>query len=95
MRANASFLAGLRGCLVEHTFWFVFIWLLPLGLVRAGQFPRNWRWAAGVAFCGALFLGAYNNAGGNTTRALFNVAGPLLSLSAAMFLTNCKPARDS
>jgi hypothetical protein len=31
-------------------------------------------------------MGAYNNAGDNTTRALFNVAGPILSLSAAIFL---------
>jgi hypothetical protein len=31
-------------------------------------------------------MGAYNNARDNTTRALFNVAGPILSLSAAIFL---------
>jgi hypothetical protein len=31
-------------------------------------------------------MGAYNNALGNTTRALFNIAGPILSLSAATFL---------
>ncbi len=79
-------LAGLRECLFNHTFWYVFIWLLPLGILRLRRLPRPWVMASGVAFFGALALGAFNNAGGNTTRALFNVAGPVLSLSAALFL---------
>jgi hypothetical protein len=40
-----------------------------------------------VTFSLALILGGYNNALGNTTRAFFNIAGPLLSLAAAVFLT--------
>lgn len=88
MRATAGFLSGLRGCVLDHTFWYVFIWLLPLGLARLSRLPRSWVWASAVAFCGALVLGAYNNAVGNTTRALFNVAGPILSLSAAVFLSS-------
>jgi hypothetical protein len=90
MRANASFLTGLRGCLTDHTFWYVFIWLLPVGLMGIRRIPRDWMMAAAVAFTGALFLGAYNDAGGNTTRALFNISGPILSLSAAMFLVGSK-----
>jgi len=88
MRSDHGFLAELWGCLTDHTFFYVFIWLLPLGLVRLRRMP--WPWVAGtaVAFCGALLLGAYNNAEGNTSRALFNVAGPLLSLSTATFLTD-------
>jgi hypothetical protein len=39
-------------------------------------------------------MGAYNNALGNTTRALFNVAGPILSLSAAVFLADPTRASD-
>jgi len=90
MRASHSFLAGLRGCLLDHTFWYAFIWLLPLGALRLRRLPRPWVLATAVAFCGALALGAYNNAGGNTARALFNVAGPLLSLSVGIFLTSSK-----
>jgi hypothetical protein len=90
MSAGGGFLAGLRGCLLDHTFWYVFIWLLPLGLVRLRRLPRPWVLASAVAFGGALVLGAYNNAAGNTTRALFNVAGPLLSLSTAMFIAGPK-----
>ncbi len=89
---SAGFLTGMRGCILNHGFWFIFIWLLPLGMVRLGRLPRPWVLATAVAFCGALVMGAYNNAGGSTSRALFSVAGPILSLSAAVFLagTECQ-----
>ncbi len=90
MHSGGGLLAGLRDCLLNHTFWYVFVWLLPLGIPRLHRLPLPWVVASGMAFCGALVLGAYNNAGGNTARALFNVAGPILSLSAAMFLSESK-----
>jgi hypothetical protein len=34
----------------------------------------------------ALAMGAYDDALGNATRAVFSAAGPLLSLSVALFL---------
>ena len=93
MHASSNFLGGLMGCLLDREFWYTFLWLLPLGVLRLRHLPRPWVVATAVAFSGALFLGAYNNAGGNTARALFNVAGPLLSLAAAIFLTNAKGSR--
>jgi len=93
MHAGGGFLTGLRGCLFDHTFWFVFVWLLPLGVLGLHMLPKPWVIAAAVAFSGALFLGAYNNAGDNTARALFNIAGPLLSLSVAIYLTRSKEAK--
>ncbi len=87
MHAGVGFVAGLRGCIFNHTFWYVFAWLLPLGILRLRRLPLPWVVASGAAFCAALALGAYNDAGGNATRALFSVAGPILSLSAAMFMT--------
>jgi hypothetical protein len=86
VHVGRGLLHGLRGCILDDTFWYVFIWLLPLGLLRLRRLPTPWVLATAVAFCGALGMGASNNAGGNTTRALFNVAGPILSLSAAIFL---------
>jgi hypothetical protein len=86
VHVDAGFLTGLRGCILDGTFWYVFAWLLPLGILRWRRLPWAWVLATAVAFAGALVLGAYNNAAGNTTRALFNVAGPMLSLSAAIFL---------
>jgi hypothetical protein len=90
MRASEGFMNGLRACLLDHTFWFIFIWLLPLGLLRLRRLPRPWVLASAVAFCGALALGAYHNALGNVARALFSVSGPILSLSAAIYLAGPK-----
>jgi hypothetical protein len=94
MHVDVGFLAGLRGCILDHTFWYVFIWLLPLGILRLRRLPLPWVLASGMVFCGALTLGAYNNAAGNATRALFNVAGPILSLSTAIFLAGPDSAND-
>ena len=79
------FRATLR-CLTVHEFWLTFGWLLPLGLLRIRRMDRRWVWATLGTFLLALLLGGYNNALGNTTRAFFNIAGPLLSLGAAEFL---------
>jgi hypothetical protein len=89
---SVGFFHGLLRSLMAHEFWFTFIWLLPLGLLginrRTNHFDRRWLWATSATFLLALLFGAYNNAQGNTARALFNIAGPLLSLSAAALLTN-------
>jgi len=88
MRADAGFLRGLLGCCLDHTFWYIFGWLLPLAALRLTRLPRPWVWGSALTFLLALFMGAYNSALGNTSRALFNVAGPILSLSAAVFLVD-------
>ena len=92
MRSGSGFLAGLWNCLIDHTSWYVFIWLLPLGLVRLSRLPRAWILASLLAFSGALTLGAYHNAMGNVARPLFSVAGPILSLSTALFLVGPRAA---
>jgi hypothetical protein len=85
--ARVGFFHALLRCLTAREFWFVFIWLMPLGLVRIGHMDRRWVWATSGALLLALLLGAYNDALGNTARAFFNISGPLLSLSAADLLT--------
>jgi hypothetical protein len=85
-----GYLVAFLRCVTDRTFWYVFVWLLPLGLLRLRRLPRPWVVAAALAFGAALVLGAYNDARGNTTRALFNVAGPILSLSVAVLLTEPK-----
>ena len=66
MHADHGFLAGLWRCVFDHTFYYIFIWLLPLGLVRLRRFPRPWIVACHcLAFCGALALGAYITPGAN------------------------------
>ncbi len=86
--SQVGFLHALLRCLRAREFWYTFIWLLPLGLLRLNRLDRRWVWATAATFLLALLLGAYNDALGNTARALFNISGPLLSLSAAVLLTN-------
>jgi hypothetical protein len=85
-----GFLHSLLLNLTAREFWYTFIWLLPLGLLGLNRMDRRWIWATAAAFVLALLFGAYNDATGNTARAFFNIAGPMLSLSAASFLTRPK-----
>lgn len=88
--AGVGFLRATLHCLTAHEFWFTFGWLLPLGLVRIRRMDRRWVWATFATFLLALIFGGYDNALGNTTRAFFNITGPLLSLAAADLLTSLK-----
>jgi len=80
------FLASLFRCLRAREFLFTFSWLLPLGMFRLRRLPRAWVVGTACAAIAALAMGAYDDALGNTTRAVFSACGPLLSLSAAVFL---------
>jgi len=92
MSSGAGFFAALRACLLNRTFAYVFIWLLPLGCWRLNRLPQSWVLGSAVAVCGAFALGAYHDAGDNAARPLFSIAGPLLSLSAAIFLSGSSGA---
>lgn len=88
------YLSGLAGCLIARESFYVFGWLLPLGVWRLGRLPRTWVVASECAALAALAMGAYDNALGNTVRPLFSALGPLLSLSASVLLVEAgTPAR--
>jgi hypothetical protein len=80
------FLSGLARCLLAREFLYTFSWLLPLGLFRLGRLPKAWVVGTVCASIAALAMGAYDDALGNTTRAIFSACGPLLSLSAALYI---------
>jgi hypothetical protein len=84
--SRVGFFRAMARCLKAREFWYVFVWLLPLGVIRIRQMDRRWAWAVAGTFLFALILGSHIDALGNTSRAFFNIAGPLLSLSAAQFL---------
>jgi hypothetical protein len=80
------YLSGLYRCLIAREFLYTFAWLLPLGIWRLGQLPRTWVVGSTCAALAALAMGAYDDALGNATRAVFSAAGPFLSLSVSLFL---------
>lgn len=93
LRGNANYLAHFASSLWDRNLWYVFVWLLPLGIPRLKRFPKGWLIPAAAA-CVVVFLldGYYGGAPGTVGRALFSVAGPLLALSVADFLAGFKSA---
>jgi uncharacterized membrane protein len=68
----------------DRNLWYIFIWLLPLSLVRLRQFSLQWRVATAATCVMAFVLDAYyGGPPGAIGRALFTIAGPLLSASVA------------
>jgi hypothetical protein len=90
MNSPTGYAANLAHSLVDRSSWYILIWLVPLGLVRIKNFPRDWVAATAVASLSALTLNAYHSTvaggGGGIGRYIFNIAGPLLSLSVAACL---------
>ncbi len=86
VHSETSFFVGLVRCIFDRAMLFTFIFLLPLGLWRLSSFPRPWLIGAAVSSLLILAMGAWASAGGNVSRPLFGVLGPLLSLSAARLL---------
>jgi uncharacterized membrane protein len=80
------YLRGLVGCLIARETFYVFGWLLPLGVWRLGRLPKTWVAASIYSALAALAMGAYDNAMGNADRAVFSCIGPVLSLSASILL---------
>jgi len=85
-RAGGSFFSALVRTVTQQNFWYVFGWLLPLGVWRLRLFPRSWIIASACAAITALLLGAFIDAGGSIGRSVFSISGPLLSLSVAVLL---------
>jgi hypothetical protein len=74
----------------DRNLWYIFLWLLPTAVPNLKRFPKAWLIPVGATCATALLLDAYfggiPQAGSAWGRALFSIAGPLLSLSSALFL---------
>lgn len=90
-----GYLSRLISTLSSRTFWYVFVWLLPLGLVGLRRLPRAWVIAALAGGVLALVLGLYKNVEGNVARPIFDVMGPMLSLAAAIWLCRTPGTTES
>lgn len=73
--------------ILGHGFWYVFGWLLPLGIWKLKRLPREWVMASMLTGLTALALGIYKGIPvDNMARPIFNAVGPILSLSVAVLL---------
>lgn len=92
LRSSLANPATAAAVLKDRTFWYVFAWLLPLGLCRLKHLPREWAVASFMTALVALGLTAYHNnpqnAGPAAARPIFSIAGPLLSFSVAALLVH-------
>lgn len=71
---------------VRH-FSYAFVWLLPLAVLRRNKLPPKWVVSSVSAIASLLVLGWWAGVSGAAmSRYLFNVSGPLLSISAAIFI---------
>lgn len=94
---ETGFLQGLWGCVSSHEILYVFGWLFPLGVWRLNKLSMPWVAASLITALVALGFGAWDDSKGNISRAIFNIAAPVLSLSVAMLLVgfDSHPRRDS
>lgn len=87
LHGNHDYLRHFASSLWDQNFWYIFLWLLLAAIPKLKTFPKSWLIPTGAAAVAAFALdGYYGGAPGTVGRALFSVAGPLLSLSAAAFL---------
>lgn len=87
LHQNSAYLSHFFESLADRNLWYIFFWLLPLSLFRLKRLPRNWRVATAATSVTAFAMDAYyGGPPGAIGRALFSVAGPLLSASAAILL---------
>lgn len=89
---GGGYLVNLLRCVKDQQFWYAFVWLLPLGVWRLGRLPRPWVAASLATGAVALALGSYADLTGTVNRPLFTVVGPVLTISAALWLAE-RPGR--
>jgi hypothetical protein len=87
LHGNHDYLRHFVSSLWDRNFCYVFLWLLPLSIPHLRRFPKSWLIPTAAASVTVFVLdGYYGGAPGTVGRALFSVAGPLLSFSSASFL---------
>jgi hypothetical protein len=71
----------------DRNLWYIFLWLLPTAIPNLKRLPKSLLIPTGATCAMAFVLDAYfGGAPGTVGRALFSIAGPVLSLSSALLL---------
>jgi hypothetical protein len=82
-----NYLGHFASSLRDRNLWYIFLWLLPTALPNLKCLPKSWLIPVGATCAMAFLLDAYfGGAPGTVGRALFSIAGPVLSLSSALLL---------
>jgi hypothetical protein len=89
-KGSENLLLGVLQCLTDKGFWYVFVWLLPLGVLKLRYFSKSLTFASFGSAIVALLLGGWNNGGGNVARAIFDTLAPILTISLAYFISSLK-----
>jgi hypothetical protein len=96
LQGNYAYFSQFLSSITDRNLWYVFIWLLPLGIPKLKHFPKSWLIPAAAAAVMAFVLdGYYSGANGTVGRALFTITGPLLCLSSAFLLLGDDPVAES
>ena len=87
LHRSDDYLGYFASSLRDRNLWYIFLWLLPTAIPNLKRFPKSWLIPVGATCAMAFVLDAYfGGAPGTVGRALFSIAGPVLSLSSAFFL---------
>jgi hypothetical protein len=82
-----DYLGHVASSLHDRNLWYIFLWLLPTAIPNLKRLPKAWLIPVGATCAMAFVLDAYfGGAPGTVGRALFSIAGPVLSLSSALLL---------
>jgi hypothetical protein len=82
-----DYLGHFATSLHDRNLWYIFLWLLPTAIPNLKRLPKAWLIPVGATCAMAFVLDAYfGGAPGTVGRALFSIAGPVLSLSSALLL---------
>src|SRR6266478_6593836 len=87
LHRGGDYLGHLASSLHDRSLWYIFLWLLPTAIPNLKRLPKAWLMPVGPSCAMAVVLDAYfGGAPGTVGRALFSIAGPVLSLSSALLL---------
>ena len=93
LHGNTAYLAHFFASFRDRNLWYIFFWLLPLSHLRIKRMPHAWKIATAATCLTAFALDAYyGGQPGTIGRALFTIAGPLLTASVALLLFTPPPA---
>jgi hypothetical protein len=82
-----DYLGHFASSLHDRNLSYIFLWLLPTAIPNLKRLPKTWLIPVGATCAMAFVLDAYfGGAPGTVGRALFSIAGPVLSLSSALLL---------